>query len=364
MLGNEILNINVIPTNDCNFNCIYCFQKHEKGTTISNDVEENILKYLNNNLHKFKKLYINWFGGEPLTIKEKIISLNKRIKNICREKKVSYLGRITTNGYELDLNTFKNLFKNNVLIYYISIDGSEQFHNRQRPLKNGGETYRRIIENLLDIKNNIKSNVFKIEIRVNISKSNLKDMENFLKEYRDLFSNDSRFRLVLDKVNEWGEKVSEIKDELINYKDIIKWADIAQEYGIKMSNLTVDNLETEICQAPQKNGFIIMYDGTVRKCQMAMVSDTDKNIDLIGKINKDGELIKNKNEQLWVKPNLSKQCEYCVALPLCLGSKCVYNKFIKGENCTNVRDNLINYLQLMDESNLNNIDIIEVELNV
>ena len=48
--------------------------------------------------------------------------------------------QITTNGYLLDVETFKKLLKCNIYSYEITLDGFESDHNKNRPLKNGDPT--------------------------------------------------------------------------------------------------------------------------------------------------------------------------------------------------------------------------------
>ncbi|MGV8146287.1 MAG: radical SAM protein [Alkaliphilus sp.] len=361
IFGDEILDINVMPTYDCNFRCIYCFQKRLENTEMTDQVEGRIIKFLSANLKEHKKLYLNWFGGEPLIMKERIIRLNKRIRELCRKNKVTYVARMTTNGYELDVETFKQLFRNNVFIYYVSLDGVKSVHDKQRPHENGDSTYDKIIENLIEIKSQIKSSLFRIDIRVNISKSNLVHMDKFLIKYSELFGDDQRFYLILDKVQEWGEKAASMNKELIEYKKITYWADKARKHGINMGNFVVDTLDTQICQAPKKNGFVIMYDGSIRKCQMAMENELTRDNDLIGYIDKEGSLIKYQDkEKKWVKENLDKKCEKCVALPICLGSKCIYTREFLGESCEKIKDKVTETLLLCDEGNIKNIQTIQM----
>src|SRR5699024_12802524 len=58
-------------------------------------------------------------------------------------------------GYFLDLKTFEQLYKSNCFVYYISIDGEKQTHDKQRPCKNGQGSYDKIMENLKQIKQRV-----------------------------------------------------------------------------------------------------------------------------------------------------------------------------------------------------------------
>ena len=52
---------------------------------------------------------VEWFGGEPLLCMDVIENLSKHFIDICRKAHKGYTAAITTNGYLLDLETFRKL---------------------------------------------------------------------------------------------------------------------------------------------------------------------------------------------------------------------------------------------------------------
>ena len=87
--------------------------------------------------------------------------------------------QITTNGYLLDVETFKKLLKCNIYSYEITLDGFESDHNKNRSLKNGNGSYNIILNNLRAIRDEVKSRVFQIVIRVNLTKTTLDKFVEF-----------------------------------------------------------------------------------------------------------------------------------------------------------------------------------------
>ena len=71
----DMLDITIIPTDACNFNCSYCYQEKRHNQFIDEVNEEKILKFLERNVRYFKKVQIGWFGGEPLLMKDMMLSL-------------------------------------------------------------------------------------------------------------------------------------------------------------------------------------------------------------------------------------------------------------------------------------------------
>ena len=67
----EISNLTFIVTNDCNLNCSYCFQKKEKKTMDNNTIKTAV-DFFYPFLKSDDKIYISFYGGEPLLAYDKI----------------------------------------------------------------------------------------------------------------------------------------------------------------------------------------------------------------------------------------------------------------------------------------------------
>ena len=144
----DVMTLTIAPTLNCNFDCHYCFENKEIGQ-IDDVIEDKILQLINNNINKIKLLRINWFGGEPLLAKNKVMSITRAIDRICKNNNVSIQFSIITNGYNIDeiiAKFFKEYkFKN----IQITLDGPREIHDKKRILINGKGTYDVIITNKL-----------------------------------------------------------------------------------------------------------------------------------------------------------------------------------------------------------------------
>ena len=77
----------------------------KKKKTFFNRCYKKIKRFIERETkNNIKKVYINWFGGEPLLEKETLLDLSDFILKIGKINKFTYLGRITTNGYLLTEN--------------------------------------------------------------------------------------------------------------------------------------------------------------------------------------------------------------------------------------------------------------------
>jgi uncharacterized protein len=146
--NNRVLNLIVMPNEDCNFRCVYCYESFEKSE-MNLDTQENLIKYIENNIKNYNRLIISWFGGEPLISFPVVKSLSKRIMKICEENNVEYISNITTNGYNLTLSVFEELLSYNVRSYQVTLDGLAVTHDKSRKGRYGEKTFDRIINNLL-----------------------------------------------------------------------------------------------------------------------------------------------------------------------------------------------------------------------
>lgn len=365
LVNSDTLYLTIMPAYTCNLACIYCFQHHKSGAVMSSETSQSLINFVRKSIGKYKAIYVEWFGGEPLVAKEQVVYMNQEICKICRENRKPYISRITTNGYELDIDTFNKLQEYNCLVYYVSVDCGKEMHDVQRPRRDGTGSYDRIMHNLKAIKSRALSRNFRVEIRVNCSVEAYKHLEEFLSEIEETFGDDRRFSLVIAAVKDWSERTEKMREdgELIGDAGVADLASIAKRYNINMAPDDVHALDTQICQAAKRNAYIINYDGSVHKCQMALESEQYSGIDKIGEVSLDGELlIDSEQEARWVRNDFRKECNTCCLLPLCLGKKCVYQTVIEEENCEDVVDKFINEFSTHEMSKLESMQLFSLTM--
>lgn len=151
----DCLRLILLPTEQCNFRCVYCYEKFERGR-MSETTQDAIVEYIQENINRYKGLIVNWFGGEPTEAMDIIENLSLRLIEVCKKNKKAYNAGITTNGYNLTLENFKKLKKFHVTEYQIIIDGLENIHNAQRMMSDGSPTFDVIMKNLFGNKKQYK----------------------------------------------------------------------------------------------------------------------------------------------------------------------------------------------------------------
>ena len=113
-------------TDDCNFECDYCYQK--KGTTyMDTSTIETGFAFFSQYLEK--DCYINFYGGEPLMAFDKIQHAVEIIKNKLNDKNVIF--SISTNGSLLNEQKLEFLNRNKFSLL-LSFDGFAQNIQRKK----------------------------------------------------------------------------------------------------------------------------------------------------------------------------------------------------------------------------------------
>lgn len=345
---NKELQVTIIPTEACNFRCVYCYQDHKNGF-MDDESEARIIKFFQKNMHLYESVSTDWFGGEPLLQKDRLIRIAQAIKNAGRENHIPVIGNITTNGYLLDYETFEKLVSCNILYYQISLDGPKSIHDIQRPHVSGKGSYDVIVNNLIDIKTHSKKQHFKILIRVNISKDNSAFMESFIDQLEQIFNDDKRFIFLMETVKDWGgSSVKQMDKSLFDNRNQIE--DILNK-GVQ-SKLTLydgffEGISNRICYSNKSNGFVLNYDGCVYKCAKAMYENSEiRDTNKIGELYQNGKMkIDERKKSQWLSgKNLEEKCEGCSWLPVCLSMYCPLTKVSNKKSKCFIEENGVHTL--------------------
>lgn len=139
----EITNLTFIVTDDCNFNCSYCFQEKEKKYMDSATLEAAVDLFYPL-LKSDEKIDIGFYGGEPLLayeqIKHAVLLLQE--KNRTHYKEIGY--SVTSNG-SLLCHEMLDFFCRHNFSLMLSFDGLAQEKGRQPgTLKKTVETMKHI----------------------------------------------------------------------------------------------------------------------------------------------------------------------------------------------------------------------------
>ena len=351
--SDKYLQLTLLPAQmACNFACTYCYEDREQKSRMGDSQKDIILKYIQN-IKNLEYLQIEWFGGEPMLNLDFILDFSKAIQEYSKKNNIIYRASMTTNAYYLYKDNFLKLFHYGIKAYQITIDGIEENHNRLRPLSNGQSTFKIIIDNLLEI-SSIKDIEFSITIRVNFNeKSNIDEFIQYIKTIS--FSSDERFSFIFRAIQtDWNDIANEVacKSQPITLQS--QYEEKAIENGLaKGDYMLYKDIGSYSCYASRENSLIIYPDMSIRKCSVAL----DDAVNVVGYIDENSKLIKNKNWNLWTinKHTIhnKQECQSCSFNSQCLSSACPL-KFIKNSeiecpsvvySLENISNNIINHIE-------------------
>lgn len=91
-LRKPVLEPTLVLTYNCNFDCIYCFQKgFRKNISVSDKVTRGFVNYIRKN-EKGRKVRVTYFGGEPILQLRKIEEISRELSDL------KYSFSVVTNG--------------------------------------------------------------------------------------------------------------------------------------------------------------------------------------------------------------------------------------------------------------------------
>ncbi len=183
----SVPNFLLIPSYNCNLNCIYCYEhtyemncKNKERDLNLVDTQFNIINEIikKQNVQKedYEKIRITIMGGEPLLIPNKDV-VEKIIK---KAEQYGYSVDIVTNGVDLD-KFIKILTSKTVKNIQITVDGPKEIHDKRRVFYDGRGSFDQIFKNLkLALDNNIE-----VFLRLNADDANISQIS----ELSDLLVN-------------------------------------------------------------------------------------------------------------------------------------------------------------------------------
>ena len=320
---NNYLELTIMPTEKCNFRCIYCYENFVKPE-MTEETMNAIVRYVKKNITNHKGLIVSWFGGEPLLSLNVINKLSEEFIEICRKNHKIYAASMTTNGYLLDTETFGRLRKLHVNHFQITIDGSKETHDEQRILAGGGGTFDKIICNIRNICDSRKDNLWTISIRTNVTINTIRNIDSFKKEIINQFNDDTRIYIMLRKM--WTNNTDDANALLCSDQEFERFVNDCEisETSLYQEYIFSHDMNF-ICYASNPNAYVIGSDGKIYKCTYALYD----NVNHVGQLDKSGEMhLDQEKLSFWIAPRATNQaeCITCANYATCVSNGCPYHQ--------------------------------------
>lgn len=319
----DVLELILMPSEDCNFRCTYCYEDFARGTMIP-EVREGVKNLVRKRIKTLNRLHVSWFGGEPLYGWEAVEDLATFFVEIADEHELPFSAHMTTNGYLLTPEIADKLLAWRTNNFQITLDGLPEHHDHSRVARDGSPTFDRIFENLKEL--STREENFHVTLRINFDRKNAGDLSDFVNLLAAEFSGDPRYHLSLKPVGKWGGPNDAQLDVCGSDESARIQRDMmaqARREGLQFGSLKdAARLGSRVCYAARPYNFLIGATGKVMKCTIVLDKE-DHNV--VGQITPQGDLQLDVDRMaLWTEPAFEQdgQCRKCVVLPSCQGVSC------------------------------------------
>ena len=146
----------------CPLACGYCYQQgtHDGGR-LEGDLSDECLAFIKGQCEKVEaeRLFISYYGSEPLSNLKAIVSTATELNRFCGEKGIHFRFGMVTSGVLLTREVVETLRPLGFVQAQITVDGNQQTHDASRPFQSGKGTYATIMKNLAEYAGLISTDV-------------------------------------------------------------------------------------------------------------------------------------------------------------------------------------------------------------
>lgn len=327
----QTMKLTIAPTCDCNFKCVYCFEKDRPAIYMTKKVEDAIFDFIVKN--NPNRIHVCWYGGEPLLAKESIYRISEKIISLGKE----YDSSIVTNGYLLDREFIHKMNDLKLKTVQITIDGDKQTHNKRRPHNNNADSFDVIMNNIKEL--SVSNKDVLLSIRINVDKTN---MYEFVNVYRQIKKINPSIHVYPGFVHDASCKSSVCIDD--NVERIKFYSMLYNDYNIYIPEM-IPNIVLSSCMARCMNSFLIGPMGEIYKCWHHLGNNNkvvgnlmDKriltDIDMFARLMKENDYIDN------------KKCMDCKYFPVCGGGCADLKTQNNNDNCSIFKYAMTSFLNM------------------
>ena len=296
--SNTSLHLILLPTEKCNFRCVYCYEDFISGT-MPDHVRLGINALIEARIPGLRHLSISWFGGEPLLAYSTILSIQSNAHALSRRFGALLHGSATTNAYLLSSERHQELSDIGVHLFQISLDGKRLHHDSTRVLASGKGTFEQIWSNLCAIHTDSRGSATCV-LRLHLTNKNYESLLALVGLIVEQFEADLRFKVYFRLVDDYGGAGSLNASKLVDLDGTAKIAKLRSLLPPRM-HFHQDSNEENICYAARANSWLIRSDGRIGKCTVALNDPRNT----IGSISRTGELIIDHGKgRDWINPLL------------------------------------------------------------
>ena len=329
------LDLTVICTFDCNSDCIYCYQKNLTFQCL--EMSETDFDGLCTFLSKASQQYIhiNWYGGEPLLAKEKILRL---CAELDKDKKHTYSYSVSTNGSIYDEKFFRMMERYGMTNVTVSVVGIGEEHNQLRP--SDIYTSDSVMRNII-----LMTRHTNVIVNLNLCKSNIEQISEVfeaLSGYRY-----SSLSFTFSRIVSYTHKPCEeiVLDVDTYMKHVIALSNWALDHRFRISDMSCFQNFGVFCGVYAKHNYVVGPGLYVYQCDR-FYNPKDAFAQIVnGTLTYNQYNAVSNEKEYYIDPYQIEECRNCKILPYCNGG-CDYLRKIGKDACPPEKNYLEDYLKL------------------
>lgn len=315
------IDLTILLTQNCQMQCIYCFEGAKKKRNIHIQTMEHIIRFLKGQVPKCKKLRVTWFGGEPLLAYSQLKKLSAGMMDFCKVNGIEYSADITTNGFALNEARCRELLTDlKVKRYIITIDGPAAVHDLRRPLQTGKPSFTIIWRNIETL---VRNNAG-VTLRMTIDKNNAEYIPNLLHEIA-ASPLAGCVGLSFCRTIDYNYTPEEISEQLYSETEFadVEWKLI--QYAHRLGLWSYHFPHAAPPGGCLRDGDIVIgTDGEIYKCLDTVGNSQWITGHIVPSTSEKADVPEWYNQWHQWTPMKSEKCKECVLIPLCNGG-CPHN---------------------------------------
>lgn len=330
-----ITGVTIAPTMACNARCYYCFEHGARRGCMDEGTADAVADFLIERCTE-KKIYIAWFGGEPLLAPGVIDRITAKIKAAG----IAVESTITTNGLLLDRSVRERLTDWGTYRVQITLDGVGEEYNRIKSYVGfEGDPFETVMGNIEAL---FRQGGISVHIRLNYRSTDRRRIEETFQYVNERFGDEELLYLYgapLDLPE--SKSYSEFdRDEGCLFLDVLRLSldngfendelnfragvNVSGDYNAVLGELMLSPFPAP-CFMTNKWRFVIDDRGKLYKCQKHLGREEYSCGDVFSGVQE------NECFSYYATSGLhDPQCEACFMLPICQGG-CNANRLLYGD---------------------------------
>lgn len=323
--------VTLLTTYACNLKCSYCFEESSRtNEKMSGETQLQSMTWLKSKLieQRYNKLYITFYGGEPLANKPAIKTIATHMQQWCSQRDIAFNFMLQTNGYLMTPDLIRQYLKLGLNQVRISVDGVGHEHDKYRPLRKGGGTFDVIMKNIVDC-----CDLVPIGISVSYEKGEVEKIDRLFDYLDDLGILYKLGRFLFSPIHatlgpEGHPEYIQNSNCMCNYDDKLlvaanrKINSYMNKRGLPMKS----GMSTSVCPVTrEEGGMTIDQKGYLYKCN-SMLGHKEFSIGHVS------EAKYNQQHHDFLSLDVWKQCPVdCTYMPMCSGG-CRLSSFLNNQH--------------------------------